>query len=81
MKTILQGWHDPKNCLWRVMIVDDGWKTKLTICYVARPVISLSTTPTGRLASSMPIALSKSNATLANSLCECSNTGQLMNYY
>jgi hypothetical protein len=23
-ETILQGWHDPKNCLWCVMIVNDG---------------------------------------------------------
>jgi hypothetical protein len=38
-ETILQGWRDPKNCLWRVMIVDDGWTTKLIIRDVTRPVI------------------------------------------
>jgi hypothetical protein len=63
------------------MTVYDGWATKLTIRDVTRPVIPLSTTPTGHLANSMPIMPSESNATLANSLCECSNTGQLTNYY
>jgi hypothetical protein len=63
------------------MIVNDGWTTKLTICNLTRPVIPLSTTPTGHLANSMPIVLSKSDTTLANSLYECSNTGQLTNYY
>ncbi len=41
----------------------------------------LSTTPTGHPANNMPIMPSKSNATLANSLYKCSNTGQLTNYY
>jgi hypothetical protein len=63
------------------MIIDDGWTTKLTVRDVTRPIIPLSTTPTGHLANSMPIVPSKSNTTLANSLYECSNTGQLMNYY
>jgi hypothetical protein len=27
-KTILRGWRDPQNCLWRVMIVDDGWDSQ-----------------------------------------------------
>jgi hypothetical protein len=67
-ETILRGWDDPKNCLWRVMIVDDGWTTKLTVRYVSRPVIPLSTTPTGHLANSMPIMPYEPNATLANSL-------------
>jgi hypothetical protein len=49
-KTILQGWRDPQNCLWHVMIIDDSWMTKLTICNVTRPIIPLSTTPTGNLA-------------------------------
>ncbi len=80
-ETILQGWRDPKNCHWRVMIVDDGWTTKLTIRDITRPIILLSTTPTGHLTNSMPILPSKSNTTLANSLYECSNTGQLTNYY
>ncbi len=56
-------------------------QTKLTIRDVARPVIPLSTTPTGHLTNSMPIVPSKSNTTLANSLYECANMGQLMNYY
>jgi hypothetical protein len=80
-ETILQGWRDLKNCLWCVMIVADGWTTKLTICNVARLITPLSTTPTGHLANSMPIVPSKSNAILANSLYECSNMGQLTNYY
>jgi hypothetical protein len=79
-KTILRGWRDPKNCLWHVMIVNDGWTTKLTI-RVTRPITPLSSTPTGHIANSMPILPSESNVTLANSLYECSNTGQLTNYY
>jgi hypothetical protein len=63
------------------MIVDDGWTTKLTICDVARPIIPLSTTPTGHLANSMPIVPSEYDAILANSLYKCSNMGQLSNYY
>jgi hypothetical protein len=80
-KTILHGWRDPKNHLWHVMIVNNGWTIKLTIRVVARPVIPLSITPTRHLANSMPIVPSKSNATLAISLYKCSNTGQLTNYY
>ncbi len=80
-KTILRGWRDPKNCFWRVMIVNDGWRTKLTVQNVTRPVNPLSTTFTGHLANSMPIVPSKSNTTLANSLYECSNMSQLINYY
>jgi hypothetical protein len=63
------------------MIVDNCWTPKLTICNVTRPVISLSTSPTGHLANSMPIIPSESDMTLANSLYKCSNTGQLTNYY
>jgi hypothetical protein len=62
------------------MIIDNGWTTKLTIHNVTRPVIPLSTTPAGHLANSMPIAPSESNTTLANSLYEYSNMGQLTNY-
>jgi hypothetical protein len=79
--TILQGWRDPQNCLWCVMIVNNGWTTKITISNVTRPVTPLSTTPTGHLANSMPILPSKSNMTLANSLYKRSNMGQLTNYY
>jgi hypothetical protein len=62
-KTILQGWRDPKNCLWHVMIVNNGWTTQLTIRDVARPTLPLSTTPTGHLANSMPIVPFESNMT------------------
>jgi hypothetical protein len=55
--------------------------TKQTVRNVARPIIPLSTTPTGHLANSMPIVPSKSNTTLAYSLYKCSNTSQLTNYY
>jgi hypothetical protein len=65
-ETILQGWRDPKICLWCVMIVNDGWTTRLTICNFTRLVIPLSTTPTGHLANSMPIVPSKFNMTLAS---------------
>ena len=30
-ETILRGWRDPKNRLWCVKLVDDGWNTNLTI--------------------------------------------------
>jgi hypothetical protein len=30
-KVILQGWRDPKHCLWCVCIVDDSWTTNLKI--------------------------------------------------
>jgi hypothetical protein len=63
------------------MIADDGWMTKLTVHDVTKPIIPLSTTPTGHLANSMPIIPSESNTTLANSLYECSNMGQLTNYH
>ncbi len=63
------------------MIINDGWTIKLTICNVARPIIPLSSTPTGHHANSMPMVPSKSNVTLANSLYKCSNMGQLTKYY
>jgi hypothetical protein len=63
------------------MIIDDGWTTKLTVRNITRPIILLFTAPTGHLANSMPIMLSECNTTLANSLYECSNMGQLTNYY
>jgi hypothetical protein len=28
-KIILRGWRDPKHCLWRICIIDDGWMTDL----------------------------------------------------
>ena len=27
-ETILRGWRDPKNRLWHVKLVDDGWNTR-----------------------------------------------------
>ncbi len=63
------------------MILNDSWMTKLTVRDVTQPITPLSITPTGQLGNSMPIVPSKSNTTLANSLYECSNTGQLMNDY
>jgi hypothetical protein len=30
-KIILRGWRDPQYCLWRVRIVDDGWKTDMKV--------------------------------------------------
>jgi hypothetical protein len=44
---ILQGWRDPKNRLWRVKIVDDGWKTdyKVAIPTQGKPTIELITPP------------------------------------
>jgi hypothetical protein len=80
-KAILRGWRNPQNCLWQVMIVDNGWTTKLTIRKVTRPITLLATTPTGHLANSVSIVPPESNTTLANSLYECSNTGQLTDYY
>jgi hypothetical protein len=77
----LQGWCNPKNCIWQVMIINDGWKPKLTICNVTRPVNLLATTPTGHLANNIPIKPTKSDIALANSLYECSNMGQLTDYY
>jgi len=47
-ETILRGWCDPKNRLWRVKLMDDGWNKNLTIHDDAtRPPIPLTTTPTG----------------------------------
>jgi hypothetical protein len=80
-ETILQGWGDPQNCLWQVMIDNNSWKTKLTVRNVTRIIIPLAATPTGHLANSIPIMHSKSSIPLANSLYECSNMCQLMNYY
>ena len=79
-ETILRGWRDPKNRLWRVKLVDDGWNTNLTIHDDAtRPPIPLTTTPTG-IAMAAPTN-NKFSEAHANSLYECSNTHQLMHYY
>ncbi len=54
-KTILRGWCDPKNCLWQVMIVANGWTTKLTVRNVTQPIVPFATTPTGQRANSILI--------------------------
>ena len=60
--------------------MDNGWTTKLTICDDAtRPLIPLTTTPTG-IAMSAPTTAKVTEAQ-ANSLYECSNTHQLIYYY
>jgi hypothetical protein len=45
---ILQGWRDPKNRLWWVKIVDDGWTTnfKVAIPTQDKLTIRLTTPPT-----------------------------------
>jgi hypothetical protein len=63
------------------MIVNDGWTAKLTTRDITRPVIPLSTTPTGHLTNSLPIVPSEYKTTLANSLYKHSNKGKLTNYY
>jgi hypothetical protein len=63
---ILQWWRDPKNRLWRVKIVDDGWTTdyKVAIPMQERPSVELTTPPTN-----------------AYSLYECSTMHKLMHFY
>jgi hypothetical protein len=64
---ILQGWRDPKNRLWRVKIVDNGWTTnyKMAIPPQKKPTIELTTPPT----------------THAYSLYECSTMHKLTHFY
>jgi hypothetical protein len=64
---ILQGWQDPKNRLWRVKIVDDGWMTnyKVVIPPQEPPTIKLTTPPTA----------------YAYSLYECSTMHKLTHFY
>jgi hypothetical protein len=63
---ILQGWRDPKNRLWWVKIVDDGWAAnyKVAIPQQENPTIELTTPPTAH----------------AYSLCECSTTHKLKHF-
>ena len=78
-ETILRGWRNPKNRLWCVKLVDDGWTTKLTICDDSPwPPIPLKTTPTGIV---MATPTTDNVTEQANSLYECSNTHQLIHYY
>jgi hypothetical protein len=64
---IFQGWRDPKNRLWWVKIVDDGWTTnyKVAIPPQEKPTIELTTPPTMH----------------AYSLYQCSNTNKLTHFY
>ena len=52
--TILKGWQDQHNKLWRVQIVDNGWASNLKIKYDTHQ-IPLTTPPTG-LPTSLPSA-------------------------
>jgi hypothetical protein len=65
---ILRGWRDPKNKLWCIKIVDDGWTTNLHVFIPdgdpKPPKIALPTPPT----------------TWANSLYECSITHKLTHF-
>ncbi len=64
---ILQGWRDPKNRLWRVKIVGDGWTIdyKVAIPLQEKPTIKLATPPTAHV----------------YSLYECSTMHKLMHFY
>ncbi len=79
--TIQQGWRNSKNLLWQVKIVDNGQTTQLTIHDETQPITPLDTTPTGQLANCIPIKTAESDTALANRLYECSNTGQVKNFY
>jgi hypothetical protein len=64
---ILRGWRDPKNRLWLVKTVDNGWMTdyKVVIPTQDKPTIKLTTPPT----------------THAYSLYECSTMHKLTHFY
>jgi hypothetical protein len=66
---ILRGWRDPKNKLWRVKIINDGWAMDYRIPVPTKesepPTIPLVTPPTS----------------LANSLYECLTTHKLTHFY
>jgi hypothetical protein len=64
---ILQGWRDPKNRLWWVKIVDNGWTTnyKVAILLQEKQTVELTTPPTAP----------------AYSLYECSITHKLTHFY
>ncbi len=66
VRSFLRGWRDPKNRLWRVKIVDDGWTTKLTIRDDAtQPPFLLTTTPTG-IAMATPLPTKEQNKQTAS---------------
>ncbi len=64
---IIQGWRDPKNRLWRVKLVDNGWTTdyKVTILTQEKLTVELTIPPT----------------THAYSLYECSTMHKLPHFY
>ncbi len=66
---ILRGWHDPKNKLWHVKIMDNGWTTNLHVSIPDSdpepPKIALVTPPTA----------------WAKNLYECSTTHKLTHFY
>jgi hypothetical protein len=66
---ILRGWRDPKNKLWHMKIVDNGWTTDYRILVPTKesepPTIPIVTPPTS----------------LANSLYECLTTHKLPHFY
>ncbi len=64
---ILQGWRDPKNILWQVKIVDNGWTTdyKVAIPTQDKPRVKLTTPPTAH----------------AYSLYKCSIMHKLTHFY
>jgi hypothetical protein len=66
---ILQGWRDPKNKLWCVKIVDDGWTTNRHV-----PI------PDGDPKPPMIVLIMPPTA-WANSLYECSTTHKLTHFY
>jgi hypothetical protein len=66
---ILRGWRDPKNKLWRVKIMDDGWTSNLHV-----PIPDSDPEPP-------TIALITPPITWANSLYECLTTHKLTHFY
>jgi hypothetical protein len=66
---ILRGWCDPKNKLWCIKIMDNGWTTNLHV-----PIPNGDPEPP-------TIALAMPPTTWANSLYECSTTHKLTHFY
>jgi hypothetical protein len=66
---ILQGWRDPKNKLWHVKIMDDGWTTNLHV-----PIPDSDPEP-------FMIALATPPTAWANSLYEFSTTHKLTHFF
>jgi hypothetical protein len=64
-KIILQGWRDPKNRLWQVKIINDGWITNLK----TKDNDNTCETPIDHAVAE------------ANSLYECNKIYQLINFY